>query len=115
MKADIGSIVSMAFKAIHNLRVLHRDAEPRNILYNTTSCGLMVVDFERAEFHGRQPLASIRLNENRKRKRWICQKQKKDDFVRELEIACDSGATATHATPPLFRGFFEGRSHDPKK
>ncbi|KJK88393.1 hypothetical protein H633G_07733 [Metarhizium anisopliae BRIP 53284] len=87
MKAGIGSAVSTAFKAIHNLRVLHHDAEPRNILYNTTSRGLMVVDFERAEFYGRQPLASIGPNENRKRKRWISQKQKKDDFMRELEYA----------------------------
>ncbi|KAF5136461.1 hypothetical protein E5D57_000223 [Metarhizium anisopliae] len=87
MKAGIDSAVSTAFKAIHNLRVLHHDAEPRNILYNTTSRELMVVDFERAEFHGRQPLASIGPNESRKRKRWISQKQKKDDFVRELEYA----------------------------
>ncbi|KAG8428475.1 hypothetical protein J3459_003897 [Metarhizium acridum] len=86
MKAGIGSTVSVAFKAIHNLRVLHHDAEPRNILYDTTSRGLMVVDFERAEFHGRQPLAPM-PNENRKRKRQTSQKPKKDDFVRELEYA----------------------------
>ncbi|OAQ58949.1 serine threonine protein kinase [Pochonia chlamydosporia 170] len=87
MKDGIANAVTMAFKAMHKLRVLHRDAEPRNILYNTTSRELMVVDFERAEFHGRRPLGSIGPNQSRKRKRGVLQNQKKDDFARELESA----------------------------
>ncbi|EFZ04007.2 lipopolysaccharide kinase (Kdo/WaaP) family protein [Metarhizium robertsii] len=87
MKAGIATAVAMAYRAVHKLRVLHRDAQPRNILYNTTSRGFMVVDFERAEFHCRRPLVSIKPNLNRKRKRRAVQKQKKNDFARELESA----------------------------
>ncbi|KID62983.1 serine/threonine protein kinase, partial [Metarhizium brunneum ARSEF 3297] len=87
MKAGIATAVAMAYRAVHKLRVLHRDAQPRNILYNTTSRGFMVVDFERAEFHCRRPLVSIEPNLNRKRKRRAVQKQKKNDFARELESA----------------------------
>ncbi|KAK0730101.1 hypothetical protein B0H67DRAFT_560750 [Lasiosphaeris hirsuta] len=40
---------STTFEAAY---VLHRGAEPRDILYDSGS--LMVVDFERAEYRGRQ-------------------------------------------------------------
>ncbi|EFY84916.1 hypothetical protein MAC_09026 [Metarhizium acridum CQMa 102] len=84
---------------MHKLRVLYRDAEPRNILYNTTSRELMVVDFKRAEFHGRRPLGLIGPNQSRKRKRGVVQKQKKDDFARELESAT-TGASSCVANLP---------------
>lgn len=38
-----------SLRAIHQLGVLHRDAMPRNMLWNTESSGVIVVDFERAE------------------------------------------------------------------
>ncbi len=89
-KARVVGAVTAIFKAVHKLCVLHHDAEPRNILCDTNSGGLMVVDFERAEFSGRQPLGSIGPNGlNWKRKRGISQKQGKDEFARELESAVE--------------------------
>lgn len=75
LKDDFTNAVAAAFKAIHKLGVLHTDAEVRNILFNTTSRELMVVDFERAKF--RSP----------KGKRGELQKGKMDDFERELSDA----------------------------
>ncbi|KJZ69734.1 hypothetical protein HIM_10874 [Hirsutella minnesotensis 3608] len=99
VKAGIDDAVSKIFKAMHKLRVLHRDAEPRNMLYNPDSGKLMVVDFERAEFRGRQPLGLIVPNlQNRKRKRGILQK-KKDDFARELECAVGGVERVLQACP----------------
>ena len=88
-QADVVKAVTTTFKELHKLRVLHCDAEPRNILYDTTSGKLMIVDFERAEFRGRQPLSLLSPNQDRKRKRGISQKQEKDDFTRELESAVE--------------------------
>jgi len=89
--AQAVNAVAAIFKAVHELRVLHRDAEPRNILYDTDSGSLMVVDFERAEFDGRQPLGSVGANGvHRKRKRGILQKQGKDEFASELESAVEN-------------------------
>ncbi|PHH93273.1 hypothetical protein CDD83_8784 [Cordyceps sp. RAO-2017] len=85
VKAGIDGAIGTIFKAMHKLRILHRDAEPRNILYSSSNGQFMAVDFERAEFRGRQPLSSVVPNvQNRKRKREILQKQK-DDFTKELE------------------------------
>lgn len=89
-KAGIDDAVSTILKAVHKLRILYGDAEPRNILYDTDSGKVMVVDFERAEFRGRRPLGSIVPNvQNRKRKRGILQKRDKDDFARELGSAVE--------------------------
>ncbi|KAH7012653.1 uncharacterized protein B0I36DRAFT_369779 [Microdochium trichocladiopsis] len=99
-KAGVVKAVTTIFKAVHKLRVLHRDAEPRNILCDTNSGNLMVVDFERAEFRGRQPLGSIgRSGLNRKRKRGASQKQGKDDFARELESAVDNVSSCVVRLP----------------
>jgi hypothetical protein len=96
-KAGVVNAVTMAFTELHKLRVLHCDAEPRNILYDASSGNLMVVDFERAEFHGRQPLGSISLNaqdRKSKRKTWqtTSQQRENDVFARELQsvITCVS-------------------------
>lgn len=66
-KTDFVRGVATIFKAVHELRVLHCDAEPRNILYDTNSGNLMVVNFERAEFRGRQPLDSVGPNSRNRR------------------------------------------------
>lgn len=92
-QASIVEAVTATFKELHKLHVLHRDAEPRNILYDINSGKLMVVDFERAELRSRQPLGVVSPNgQSRKRKREIPQKQgkDKDDFARELESAVGS-------------------------
>ncbi|RCI13867.1 hypothetical protein L249_8268 [Ophiocordyceps polyrhachis-furcata BCC 54312] len=97
IKSGMDSAVGTILKAVHGLRVLHRDAEPRNIVYDE-SCGrFMFVDFERAEFRGRQrqPLGSVAVNvasPDGKRKRGTLEekeKQKGDDkaFARELDSA----------------------------
>jgi serine/threonine protein kinase len=80
-------LATKAYAELHQLQVLHVDAEPRNILYDAISGTLMVVDFERAELRGRQPLGLISPNgQDRKRKRgWMTQKQGKDDFTEELQ------------------------------
>lgn len=51
IKAGISSAVSTVFKAIHNLRILYYNIKPYNILYNTISYKLIVIDFKRAEFY----------------------------------------------------------------
>ncbi|KAF1817488.1 hypothetical protein P152DRAFT_454075 [Eremomyces bilateralis CBS 781.70] len=102
IKTDINDAVSAMLKAVHKLGVLHRDAEPRNILYNTNSGKLMLVDFERAEFCDRQPLGLISPNAQSrkgKRKRGILQKQKNDDFTKELECAVETVSRYTARLP----------------
>jgi hypothetical protein len=66
----------------------------------------MLVDFERAEFRGRQSLGLIVPNvQSRKRKRGILQKQKKDDFARELESAVEGASRcAASLTSPAVVG-----------
>ncbi|KAI0436096.1 hypothetical protein F4803DRAFT_543417 [Xylaria telfairii] len=74
---------SKAFRAIHKLKILHRDAEPRNVLYDARSCNVMIVDFERASLVSREPLGVI--SPNRKRKHSAnTGKIKKDEFATEL-------------------------------
>ncbi|PFH62291.1 hypothetical protein XA68_14286 [Ophiocordyceps unilateralis] len=97
-KARIDAAVGKIFKALHRLHILHRDAELRNILYDTDSGQFMAVDFERSEFRGRQPLGLIESNSpNRKRKR----KEPKDEFTMELQLAMRSvsGYAASIAFP----------------
>jgi serine/threonine protein kinase len=90
-KADVIAAVTAMFKAVRGQRVLHRDAEPGNILYDTNSDKLMAVDFERAEFRCRQPLGSIDSNgRSRKRKRATSLKQEKDVFAQELESVVEA-------------------------
>jgi hypothetical protein len=87
-EAVVADKVAEIFKAMHKLRVLHSDAEPRNIL-----CGedgqLMAVDLERAKFHDRPPLSHLSPNNRtRKRKRGII-KQRRDEFAQELSEAVE--------------------------
>ncbi|KAK4654407.1 hypothetical protein QC762_0065280 [Podospora pseudocomata] len=75
--------IAIAYTELHRLRVLHCDAELRNVMYNRN---IMVVDFERAEVRSRQPLGPLNPNgQNRKRKRELPQKQGKDPFTEELQ------------------------------
>ncbi|KAI0972048.1 hypothetical protein F4678DRAFT_472082 [Xylaria arbuscula] len=74
--------ISEAFQAIHQLKILHRDAEPRNVLYDAHSDNVMIVDFERAELVGREPLGVI--SPNRKRKHAHLGKRNRDEFAEEL-------------------------------
>ncbi|KAK8872288.1 serine/threonine protein kinase [Apiospora arundinis] len=83
--------VASAFAALHRLGVLHRDAEARNILFDAPTGRVMVVDFERAEFRGREPLACLTAqSQNRKRKRKASKKQVSDEFGREFQSVMGS-------------------------
>ncbi|KAL9123113.1 MAG: hypothetical protein Q9187_000326 [Circinaria calcarea] len=77
-----------ALESLHNLKVLHRDAELRNILLDGQSRRLMFVDFERAELLARQPLGSISPNRKRKLSEGK-QTVKKDDFSLEIRRASE--------------------------
>lgn len=81
--------VDYSARAIHNLGVLHKDLEPRNILWNEETGGVMVIDFERAEVVKPRTVLSV-ISSNRKRKRAAASmaKQGVDDvFVRERRRA----------------------------
>ncbi|KAI1325811.1 hypothetical protein F5Y16DRAFT_411211 [Xylariaceae sp. FL0255] len=70
---------------LHMSKVLHYDAAPRNVLYDTRTRRIMVVDFERAKFISRKPFGLI--SPNRKRKHAIHPgKQEKDNFTKELSL-----------------------------
>lgn len=76
--------VSKILIACYKYRVLHKDVEPRNWLWDGQR--IMLIDFERAEVRARQPLEM--LNPNRKRKRLGDIKGKvHDDFSRETQSA----------------------------
>lgn len=80
-----------AYTELHRLRVLHGDAEPRNLLYNASNRTLMVADFERAELRDRPALGLISPNsQSQKRKRGAAQKQGSDDSTRELQSVVES-------------------------
>ncbi|KAI0423988.1 hypothetical protein F5Y09DRAFT_336142 [Xylaria sp. FL1042] len=81
-KDTLINMITKAFRAIHKLKVLHRDAEPRNVLYDAQSGNVMVVDFERAELVSREPLGVI--SPNRKRKHAHLGKRNRDEFAEEL-------------------------------
>ncbi|KAI1195303.1 hypothetical protein F5X97DRAFT_247716 [Nemania serpens] len=82
-KEVIISAVREAFQAIHTAKVLHCDAEPRNVLYDTHTSRIMVVDFERAKLISEVPLRTI--SPKRERKHVIYPGQDKgDDFTEEL-------------------------------
>jgi serine/threonine protein kinase len=95
-KAGIVDAVKKVYRKMHKRRVLHRDVEPRNILYDADCGNLMVVDFERAGFCDRQSIGSLSPHGlNRKRKRRVSQKREKDDFAKELEYAMEKVSMCT--------------------
>lgn len=78
-----------ALTAIHSREVLHRDAEPRNIMYDEVAGTTFIVDFECSEYRGSSSGRQIlgELSPNRKRKH-ACTSQAKnagqEDFGKEL-------------------------------
>ena len=68
IKPHLTQQVERAMQAIHNLNVLHRDPFARNILWNSTSGQVIVIDFERAEILELRPaLGIVSLNPKRAR------------------------------------------------
>ncbi|KAL7622747.1 hypothetical protein AAE478_006425 [Parahypoxylon ruwenzoriense] len=83
-KDTLIGVVAAAFRALHQLQVLHGDAEPRNVLYDVHAGRAMIVDFERAQVvRDRWPLGPT--SPNRKRKHGTLQKQTRDDFSMEVQ------------------------------
>ncbi|KAF2194998.1 hypothetical protein K469DRAFT_648552 [Zopfia rhizophila CBS 207.26] len=80
--------VDCSARAIHDLRVLHKDLMPRNMLWNEETGQVMVIDFERAEVVKPRTVLGV-ISANRKRKRGSdasLAKQEEDGssvFVRE--------------------------------
>ncbi|KFZ21107.1 hypothetical protein V502_02937 [Pseudogymnoascus sp. VKM F-4520 (FW-2644)] len=62
---DVIERATSALKALHNLQVLHKDAKPRNMLWDEHHGRLMLVEFERAEIQTRLPLGIITANRKR--------------------------------------------------
>ena len=80
--------IQNAFTEMHHLRVLHHDAEPRNILCDTVNRTFMVTGFGEAELYPRQPLSLISQNvPDRKRK--LGQKSETNMFTCELKGVLD--------------------------
>ncbi|EDN11424.1 predicted protein [Histoplasma mississippiense (nom. inval.)] len=86
MKSDNSACViemtSESLQAIHLAGVLHRDVEPRNILWNEGCNRPMLVDFERAEM--RNALSAISPNLGLKRRRL---RKNRSIFSKELSKA----------------------------
>lgn len=90
-KSSVVKGVTTAFTQLHQLRLLHRDAAPRNVLYDAHSGNVMVVDFERAAFHHGLPLqVSSGNGQSRKRKQDVLSKSDESDFTRELQATLAS-------------------------
>ena len=84
--------VKRSIQAVHRLGVLHRDAEPRNILWNAEVGQAMVIDFERAEVLKPRAVLGV-ISPNQKRKRAPEEglnkqpEERRDEFVREIQRA----------------------------
>jgi hypothetical protein len=79
--------MQVALQKLHQLQVLHKDAESRNILWDEQSQSFMFIDFERAELCTRQPLGNITPNRKRKRGTENQKQPTVDDFDLELRRA----------------------------
>ncbi|KJZ70009.1 hypothetical protein HIM_10590 [Hirsutella minnesotensis 3608] len=84
---SVANEILTALSRLHQHGVLHRDAEPRNVLYDKRTGRYMIVDLMLAELHARQPLGSINVNgQNRKRKMKLTPWQhEKDVFAIEMQ------------------------------
>ena len=72
-----------AFAAMHRRRVLHQDAELRNMLYDGKK--VMIVDFERANIHERPALGPIGPNGHSRKRKRIDKQQAHDLFTQEMD------------------------------
>ena len=104
-KAGLVDTVTIALKELHRLRILHRDAELRNFVYDLNTDKIMLLDFERAEFRDcqRQPLGPVSLDSQGRKKKTkrALEKQGKDDYANcfDTELQC----AVSHVTRYLDR------------
>ncbi|PGH05103.1 hypothetical protein AJ80_08402 [Polytolypa hystricis UAMH7299] len=81
LSPSISDMIVFSLRAIHQQGVLHRDAEPQNILWNDTCRCPMIVDFGQALI--RNPLSSVSTNTARKKR--LRGAKSEDAFVDELQ------------------------------
>ena len=85
VKAMVADQIITALGRLHQHQVLHRDAEPRNVLYDRSNGRCMLVDLMLAEIHARQPLGYIDGNGRRRKRKWPPRKHEPDVFAVEVE------------------------------
>ncbi|KAI8658996.1 Protein kinase domain-containing protein [Fusarium keratoplasticum] len=81
----VANEILTALGRLHQHGVLHRDAEPRNVLYDKRTGRCMMVDLMLAELHTRQPLGPINVNRGDRKRKWASGKHKKDVFAAEAQ------------------------------
>ncbi|KFY28408.1 hypothetical protein V491_00477 [Pseudogymnoascus sp. VKM F-3775] len=100
-KNNVIKRANSALKALHSLRVFHKDAKPHNMLWNKHEKKFMIVDLERAEIQTRVPLGSI--TSNRKRNRQTAAKEGDFDRERRTAISCIRTMFEHEASPSNLR------------
>ena len=104
-RADVARLADCSAQAIHKLGVLHKDLEPRNVLWNEETDGVMVIDFERAEVvKPRTVLGAI--SANRKRKRGV-----NATAAKHVRGSCDAFAKERNKIAHELRGLLNSTSH----
>ena len=65
-KQSLEQEASLSLQAVHRLGVLHKDVRPANMLVNSETGGVMMIDFERAELPKRPRQALAQLVPNKR-------------------------------------------------
>ncbi|EPE03243.1 serine threonine protein kinase [Ophiostoma piceae UAMH 11346] len=77
--------IIFALGRLHQHGVLHRDAEPRNVLYDKRTGRFMIVDLMLAELRTRQSLGPVDVNKRNRKRTWAPRKHEKDAFAAETQ------------------------------
>ncbi|KAI1766882.1 hypothetical protein GGR53DRAFT_484725 [Hypoxylon sp. FL1150] len=85
VRPNVVDQIIVALNRLHQYRILHHDAEPRNVLYDRSSGRCMLVDLMLAEIHDRQPLGSINRNRQSRKRKWVTGKHVPDAFSVEVQ------------------------------
>ncbi|KAF5708082.1 serine threonine kinase [Fusarium globosum] len=85
VRPDVVDQIIIGLKRLHQYRILHHDAEPRNVLYDRSSGRCMWVDLMLAEIHDRQPLGSINCNRQSRKRKSVTGKHVPDAFSDEVQ------------------------------
>ncbi|UPK91528.1 hypothetical protein LCI18_002463 [Fusarium solani-melongenae] len=85
VNSDAINEILTALGRLHQHGVIHRDAEPRNVLYDKHTGRYMIVDLMLAELHTRQPLGTINVNKRDRKKKLASGKHEKDIFAAEAQ------------------------------
>ncbi|OAT10369.1 hypothetical protein, variant [Blastomyces gilchristii SLH14081] len=89
-RQDLIEKTKQSLVAIHRLGVEHRDAEPRNLLWNPEIKTVVLIDFERAQIHEPRPVLGV-LSPNPKRKRTpslgLCKPLPERRFATDINLA----------------------------